>query len=75
MFAAVWGSPVIADGKVYIGDEDGDIAEESRKNERVDHRNKYGQRQYSTPTFHNGVMYISPAAQRCLRLVNNRFAG
>jgi outer membrane protein assembly factor BamB len=26
MLAASWGSPLIADGKVYIGDEDGDIA-------------------------------------------------
>ena len=26
MFAAAWGSPLIVDGHVYIGDEDGDIA-------------------------------------------------
>ena len=26
MFAQAWGSPLIADGKVYIGDEDGDVA-------------------------------------------------
>ena len=26
MLAAAWGSPLIVDGKVYIGDEDGDIA-------------------------------------------------
>jgi outer membrane protein assembly factor BamB len=26
MLAASWGSPLIADGKVYIGDEDGDIS-------------------------------------------------
>jgi outer membrane protein assembly factor BamB len=26
MLAASWGSPLIADGRVYIGDEDGDIA-------------------------------------------------
>lgn len=26
MFAAAWGSPLIVDGKVFIGDEDGDIA-------------------------------------------------
>ena len=25
LFAAVWGSPFVADGKVYIGDEDGDM--------------------------------------------------
>lgn len=26
MFAEAWGSPVIVDGKVYIGDKDGDVA-------------------------------------------------
>ena len=26
MFAAVWGSPMVIDGKVYLGDEDGDVA-------------------------------------------------
>ena len=25
MLAAVWGSPLVADGKVYLGDEDGDV--------------------------------------------------
>lgn len=26
LLASVWASPIIADGKVYIGDEDGDVA-------------------------------------------------
>ena len=26
MFAAIWGSPIVIDGKVYLGDEDGDVA-------------------------------------------------
>ena len=25
MFAAMWGSPMVVDGKVYLGDEDGDV--------------------------------------------------
>ena len=25
MFAAIWGSPIVIDGKVYLGDEDGDV--------------------------------------------------
>ena len=25
MFAAMWGSPMFVDGKIYIGDEDGDV--------------------------------------------------
>ena len=27
MFAAVWGSPLVADGKLYLGDEDGDVVD------------------------------------------------
>ncbi len=26
MLAAVWASPLVADGKIYLGDEDGDVA-------------------------------------------------
>ena len=26
MEAAMWGSPLYADGKIYLGDEDGDVA-------------------------------------------------
>ena len=25
MFAAIWGSPIVIDGKVYLGNEDGDV--------------------------------------------------
>ena len=25
MLSAVWGSPLVADGKIYLGDEDGDV--------------------------------------------------
>ena len=25
LFAAVWGSPMLVDGKIYLGDEDGDV--------------------------------------------------
>ena len=25
MFAAMWGSPMVIDDKVYLGDEDGDV--------------------------------------------------
>src|SRR5256886_13093952 len=35
MLAAVWGSPMVIDGKVYLGDEDGDIVvlEASKRSE------------------------------------------
>ena len=58
-FAAVWGSPFVADGKVYIGDEDGDVAvlREGRKLEEIGEYN-LGASVYSTPVARNGVMYI-----------------
>ena len=58
-FAAVWGSPFVADGKVYIGDEDGDVAvlREGRELEEIGEYN-LGASVYSTPVARNGVMYI-----------------
>jgi outer membrane protein assembly factor BamB len=58
-FAAVWGSPFVADGKVYIGDEDGDVAilRAGREMEVIGEYN-LGASVYSTPVVKNGVMYI-----------------
>ncbi len=61
MLAQCWGSPLIADGHVYIGDEDGDVcvfefgAEHS---EPVDEINM-GSSVYSTPVAANETIYIS----------------
>ncbi|HEY3174265.1 MAG TPA: PQQ-binding-like beta-propeller repeat protein [Candidatus Polarisedimenticolia bacterium] len=57
--AAVWGSPFVADGKVYIGDEDGDVAvlREGKKKELIAEMNM-GNAVYTTPTAKNGVLYI-----------------
>ena len=59
MLASVWGSPLAADGKVYLGDEDGDVAvlkagTEMKKISEVDMGNSV----YSTPVPANGVLYI-----------------
>ena len=58
-FAAVWGSPFVADGKVYIGDEDGDVAvlRAGREMELLGEYNM-GASTYSTPAVADGVMYI-----------------
>ena len=58
-FAAVWGSPFAADGKVYIGDEDGDVAvlRAGRELELIGEYN-LGASVYSTPVVKDGVMYI-----------------
>jgi len=59
-FAAVWGSAYVADGKVYLGDEDGDIAilKEGKKMELIDEINM-GSATYTTPWAEDGVLYIS----------------
>jgi outer membrane protein assembly factor BamB len=59
MMAPVWGSPLVADGKVYLGDQDGDVAvlkagPEIKKMAEID----MGSSVYSTPVPANGVLYI-----------------
>lgn len=63
LFAAVWGSPVCVDGKILIGDEDGDLAvlpasaeEPTEEDETVF---TFTSSIYSTPTIANGVMFVT----------------
>jgi len=60
MLAAAWGSPLIADDKVYIGDEDGDVVvfRLSREQEILG-ENTMGNSVYSTPIVANNTLYIS----------------
>ncbi|MBI1355000.1 MAG: PQQ-binding-like beta-propeller repeat protein [Acidobacteria bacterium] len=59
MLAAVWGSPYVVDGKVFIGDEDGDVSvlQEGRSLEVLSEVN-FGNTIYSTPVVANGVLFI-----------------
>ena len=58
-FAAVWGSPYVADGKVYLGDEDGDIAVlEAGKEMKLLGEHNLGAAVYTTPVAHDGTLYI-----------------
>lgn len=60
MFSAAWGSPLIVDGKVYIGDEDGDIAVFKHGTEmELLAENLMDSSVYSTPIVANGVLYIT----------------
>jgi outer membrane protein assembly factor BamB len=68
MLAAAWGSPLIVEDKVYIGDEDGEVAifRHSADPEvaMVDGEPAYGTRDmrnsvYSTPVVAGNVLYIS----------------
>ncbi len=59
-FAAVWGSALVADGKVYLGDEDGDVAilRTGRKMELLAETN-LGSAVYTTPVARDGVLFIA----------------
>ncbi len=58
-FAAIWGSPFVADGKVYVGDEDGDVAIlRTGKTKQLVAEINMGTAVYTTPVVHNGVMFI-----------------
>ncbi len=58
-YAAIWGSPFVADGKVYIGDEDGDVMifKASAELEKINEVNM-GSAVYTTPVAKDGVLYI-----------------
>jgi outer membrane protein assembly factor BamB len=59
-FAAVWGSAFVVDGKVYLGDEDGDVAvlRAGKELEVLDEINM-GSAIYTTPVAKDGVLYIA----------------
>jgi outer membrane protein assembly factor BamB len=72
MLSASWGSPLVVDGKVYIGDEDGDVAifrhsadpNLAMKEEGGDMQPYYGEINmgnsvYSTPIVAGNVLYIA----------------
>jgi outer membrane protein assembly factor BamB len=59
MLAAIWGSPMVIDGKVYLGDEDGDVKVlEASKVEKVIATMNMGSSVYSTPVPANGALFI-----------------
>lgn len=75
MLAQAWGSPLIVDGKVYIGDEDGQVAifrhsgdpNVAMKDDGGEMVPYYGEIDmdssiYSTPIVANNVLYISSRA-------------
>jgi outer membrane protein assembly factor BamB len=60
MLAAIWGSPFVVDGRVYLGDEDGDIAVlvHGKKKEVLAEMNM-GSAVYGTITPANGAIIIN----------------
>ncbi|MBX7165029.1 MAG: PQQ-binding-like beta-propeller repeat protein [Pirellulales bacterium] len=63
MLAASWGSALVVDGKVYIGDEDGDVAvfKHSADKEAAEPMTEInmGNAVYSTPVVANNILYIA----------------
>jgi outer membrane protein assembly factor BamB len=60
MKAHMWGSTLVADGKVYAGDEDGDLTIlAASKEKKVLSESNLGAPVYSTPVVANGVIYIA----------------
>jgi outer membrane protein assembly factor BamB len=60
MKAHVWGSTMVADGKVYAGDEDGDfVVLAAAKEKKLISETNFGAPIYSTPVVANGVLYVS----------------
>jgi len=59
LLAAVWGSPFVADGRVYIGDEDGDVAIlKAGKTKEVIAEPNVGVSVYSTPVAKGGGLFV-----------------
>jgi outer membrane protein assembly factor BamB len=72
LLAAVWGSPFLIDGKVYIGDEDGDIVVMAHGREKkVIAEMNMGSAVYGTIVPANGVLFINNRSQ-LFAIANNK---
>lgn len=59
MKAHMWGSTYVADGKVYVGDEDGDfVVLAATKEKKVISETNVGAAVYGTPIVANGAVYL-----------------
>jgi outer membrane protein assembly factor BamB len=64
MFAAMWGSPMVADGKVYLGDEDGDVVIlQPGKTLKVLAEMNMGSSVYSSPVAVGNTLFITSRNQ------------
>ena len=59
MLAAVWASPLLVDGKIYLGDEDGDVVVlAAGKEKKILAENTLGSSVYATAVPANGALFI-----------------
>lgn len=60
MLAALWGTPLIADGKIYLGDEDGDVTVFAcSPQKKILAENTMGNSVYSSPVALGRVLYLA----------------
>ena len=60
LMSQIWGSPCVVDGKIYIGNQDGDVAVfELSPKLKLLAKNAMGGAVYSTPVVADDVLYIS----------------
>ncbi|HJT66629.1 MAG TPA: PQQ-binding-like beta-propeller repeat protein, partial [Pyrinomonadaceae bacterium] len=60
LFAAVWASPMLVDGKIYLGDEDGDVViMQEGKTKKVIGEINMGSSVYSSAVPAHGTLFIS----------------
>lgn len=60
MLAAVWGSPIVVDGKIYLGDEDGDVVVlQAGKEKKLLAEMNMGSSVYATAVPANGVLFLA----------------
>jgi outer membrane protein assembly factor BamB len=59
LLSAVWGSPMVIDGKVYLGDEDGDVVVlEAAKEKKLIASMNMGSSVYATVVPANGTLFV-----------------
>ena len=57
--AAMWEGPLVVAGKVYVGDEDGDVTVlEASSTLKVVATNHMGSQFYAPPVYANGTLYL-----------------
>src|SRR6187397_1481535 len=60
MFAAVWGSTMVVDGRIYLGDEDGDVTVlATGKTKKVLGEMNMGSAVYATPVPAHGALFLN----------------
>jgi outer membrane protein assembly factor BamB len=60
LLSAIWGSPTVIDGKVYLGNEDGDILVfQTGREKKLLAKNPMPSAVYGTPVAAHGVLYVA----------------